>query len=73
MSRRLDFNQDFRNRQAKYGLSVKDETEWMENEAAARWLQKNENRALRKAGHRLSDQQASPSARKSARRKKVKT
>jgi len=27
---------------------VKDEAEWMENDAAARWLQKNENRALRK-------------------------
>jgi hypothetical protein len=54
------------------GLSVKDETEWMENDAAARWLQRNENRALRKADHSLVDQQASPSARKSARRKKVK-
>jgi hypothetical protein len=46
MSRRLDFNQDFRNRQARYGLNVKDETEWMKNDAAARWLQKNENRTL---------------------------
>jgi hypothetical protein len=73
MSRRLDFNQDFRNRQARYGLNVKDETEWMKNDAAARWLQKNENRTLRKAGRRLSNQEASPSARKSARRKKVKT
>jgi hypothetical protein len=53
MSRRLDFNQDSRNRQAKYGLSVKDEAEWMENDAAARWLQRNENRGLRKADHRL--------------------
>ena len=41
MSRRLDFGKDFRNRQARYGVSVKDETEWMENDAAARWLQKN--------------------------------
>jgi hypothetical protein len=73
MSRRLDFNQDVRNRQAKYGLNVKDETEWMTNDAAARWLQRNENQALRKADHRLSDQQAARSARKSARRKKVKT
>jgi len=48
MSKRLNFGQDFRNRQAKYGVSVKDEAEWMENDAAARWLQKNENRALRK-------------------------
>jgi hypothetical protein len=72
MSRRLDFNQDFRNRQAKHGLNVKDDAEWMQNDAAARWLQKNENRALRKADHRLSDQQAAPSARKSARRKRLK-
>ena len=69
MSRRLDFNQDLRNRQARYGLSVKDEAEWIENDAAARWLQKNGNRALRKAGHRLSDQQAPPSGTKSPRRK----
>jgi hypothetical protein len=27
MSRRLDFGKDFRNRQARYGVSVKDETE----------------------------------------------
>jgi hypothetical protein len=47
ISRRLDFNQDFRNRQVKYGLNVKDEAEWMNNDAAARWLRKNENRALR--------------------------
>ncbi len=48
MSRRLDFGKDFRNHQARHGLSVKDETEWMENDAAARWLQKNENRAFGK-------------------------
>ena len=72
MSRRLDFNKDFRNRQARYGLSVKDEAEWMENDAAARWLQKNENRALRKEGHRLSDQQDAPSGTKSSRRKRLK-
>jgi hypothetical protein len=54
MSRRLDFGKNFRNRQGRYGLSVKDEgAEWMENDAAARWLQKNENRALRKEDHRL--------------------
>jgi hypothetical protein len=45
MSRRLDFNKAFRNEQARYGLSVKDETEWMENDAAARWLARNANRA----------------------------
>jgi hypothetical protein len=72
MSRRLDFNQDFRDRQARHGMSVKDEAEWMENDAAARWLQKNENRALRKADHRLSAQQAASSAMKLPRRKRLK-
>jgi len=69
MSRRLNFNQDFRNRQAKYGLNVKDDAEWMKNDAAARWLQRNENQVLRKAGQRLSDQQAAPSRKKSGRKK----
>ncbi len=72
MSRRLDFNQDLRNRQARHGVSVKDEAEWMENDAAARWLKKMENRALRKPDHRLSDQQAAPSGTKSPRRKSLK-
>jgi hypothetical protein len=72
MNRRLDFEKASRNHEARYGLSVKDETEWMENDAAARWLQKNENRALRKADHRLLDQQAAPSGRKSPRRKRLK-
>jgi len=72
MSRRLDFNQDLRNRQARHGVSVKDEAEWMENDAAARWLQKNGNRALRKGDRRLSDQQAAPSGPKSPRRKSLK-
>jgi hypothetical protein len=72
MSRRLDFGKNFRNRQARYGLSVKDEAEWMENDAAGRWLRKNENRALRKEDHRLSDQQAAPSGTKSPRRKSLK-
>jgi hypothetical protein len=72
MSKRLNFGQDFRKRQAKYGLNVKDEAEWMENDAAARWLQKNENRALRKADHRLSDQQTACSAMKLPRRKSLK-
>jgi hypothetical protein len=40
MSRRLDFGKDFRNHQARHGLSVKDEAEWMENDAAARWLRR---------------------------------
>jgi hypothetical protein len=72
MSRRLDFDKDFRNHQARHGLNVKDEVEWMKNDAAARWLQKNENRALRKPDHRLSDQQAAPSGTRSPRRKSLK-
>jgi hypothetical protein len=72
MSRRLDFGKNFRNRQARYGLSVKDEAEWMENDAAARWLQKNENRTLRNGGYRLSDKQAAPPETKSPRRKRLK-
>jgi hypothetical protein len=72
MSRRLDFNQDFRNRQSKCGLTVKDELEWMKNDAAARWLQKNENRALRKADHRLSAQRAASSSMKLPCRKSLK-
>jgi hypothetical protein len=43
MSRRLDFSKDFRNHQARHGVSLKDEAEWMENDAAARWLRKNGN------------------------------
>jgi hypothetical protein len=35
MGRRLDFNKASRNEQARYGLSVKDEAEWVENDAAA--------------------------------------
>jgi hypothetical protein len=69
MSRRLDFNEDFRNRQAKYGLNVKDEAQWMENDAAARWLRKNENDASRKANHRPPHQQVRSSAKKLRRRK----
>ena len=38
MSKRLDFGQDLRNRQARHGLNVKDEAEWMENDAAANRL-----------------------------------
>ena len=72
MSRRLDFNQDLRNRQARHGVSVKDEDEWMENDAAARWLRKNGNGALRKPDRRLSGQQAAPSGTKSPRRKRLK-
>jgi len=52
MGRRLDFNKASRNVQARYGLSVKDEAEWMENDAAARWLARNTNRASQKADYR---------------------
>ena len=68
MSRRLDFGKNFRNRQARYGLSVKDEAEWRENDAAARWLQKNENRALRKGIPRITN----PPGMKLPRRKHLK-
>jgi hypothetical protein len=44
MGRRLDFNKAYRNEQARYGLSVKDEAEWMENDAAARWLRRHSRR-----------------------------
>jgi hypothetical protein len=71
MSRRLDFNQDFRNRQARYGVSVKDEGEWMKNDAAARWLRRNGNQASRKLDHHLSEKQATLSGTKSSRRKKI--
>ena len=57
MSRRLDFEKASRNHQAKYGLSMKDEGEWMKNDAAANWLRKHETRALRKGDYRLSAQQ----------------
>ena len=48
MSRRLDFNQDLRNRQARHGLNVKDEAEWMENDTAARWFEKTRSMLRRK-------------------------
>jgi hypothetical protein len=72
MSRRLDFNQDFRNHQARHGVSVKDEAEWMENDAAARWLQKNENRASRQVRRQSSPQRADSSAMKLPHRKRLK-
>ena len=72
MSRRLDFSKDSRNRQARYGVSVKDEAEWMENDAAARWLQKNGDRALRKGDHRFPAQHAAASGMKLPPRKSLK-
>jgi hypothetical protein len=72
MSRRLDFNQDFRNRQAKYGLSIKDETEWMENDAAARWLRKKARHAAEKADHRPSGKRPASSETKLTPRKRPK-
>jgi hypothetical protein len=44
MGRCLDFNKASRNEQARYGLGVKDEAEWMENDAAARWLRRHSRR-----------------------------
>jgi hypothetical protein len=72
MSRRLDFEKASRNHQAKYGLSVKDEGEWMKNDAAANWLRKHETRALRKGDCRLSAQQPACSGTKVPPRKRLK-
>src|SRR5271167_1235784 len=51
MSRHLDFKKAFRNEQARYGLSVKDEAEWMENEVAARWLARRSHCASQLIDH----------------------
>jgi hypothetical protein len=72
MSRRLDFNKAFRNHQARYGVSVKDEAERMENDAAARWLGRKANHASRKGDHRFPAQRADSSAMKLPRRKSLK-
>jgi hypothetical protein len=72
MSRRLDFEKASRNHQAKYGLSVKDEGEWMENDAAARWLARNANRASQKADYRPSAERRTCCGMKMPRRKKLK-
>jgi hypothetical protein len=69
MSRRLDYGQDFRRRQAAYGLSVKDETELKKNDAAARWLQSNENRFSQKADRCPPAQSSASSKVKVPRRK----
>jgi hypothetical protein len=72
MSRRLDFEKASRNRQAKYGLSVKDEAEWMENDAATRWLARNVHRASRKPGYRPSPERPACCGMKPPRRKSLK-
>ena len=72
MSKRLDFNKAFRNHQAGYGVSVKDEAERMENDAAARWLGRKVNHASRKSDHRFPAQRAASSAMKLPRRKSLK-
>jgi hypothetical protein len=51
MSKRLDFGQDLRNRQARNGLRLKDEAEWMKNDVAARWLQRHSHCASQLVGH----------------------
>jgi hypothetical protein len=65
MSRRLDFNRDFRRRQAAYGFSVKDEAEWMENDTAARWLRRNRQRTSQIGDRRPSVQKPASSEVKS--------
>jgi hypothetical protein len=72
MSRRLNFEKDCRNRQARHGLNVKDETEWMENDAAARWLERNANQASEKPDHRPSRQRTACSGMRRHRRKSLK-
>jgi hypothetical protein len=72
MGRRLDFNKVSRNEQARYGLSVKDETEWMKNDAAARWLARNANRASQKADYRPSAERRTCCDMKIHRRKRPK-
>jgi hypothetical protein len=72
MSRRLDFNKASRNEQARYGLSVKDEAEWMENDAAARWLARNAHRASEKADYRPSAERRTSCDMKIHRRKNSK-
>jgi hypothetical protein len=72
MSRRLDYNKAFRNEQARYGLSVKDEAEWMENDAAGRWLARNAHRASQKLGYRPSPERPACCGMKLPRRKKLK-
>jgi hypothetical protein len=72
MTRRLDFDKASRNHQGRHGVSVKDEAEWMENDAAALWLEKMENRALRKGDRRSPAQQAAPSGTESPHRKSLK-
>ena len=70
MGRRLDFEKASRNHQAKYGLSVKDEGEWMENDAAARWLARNAHRASQKLDYRPSPERGPCCDMKIHRRKK---
>ena len=55
-----------------HSVDAIDEAEWMKNDAAARWLQKNENRALRKGDHRFPAQHAAASGIKLPRRKSLK-
>ena len=72
MSRRLDFEKASRNHQAKYGLGVKDEAEWMKNDAAANWLRRNANHASEKADHHPSRERTACSGMRRPRRKNLK-
>ena len=58
MGRRLDFEKASHKYQAKSGLSVKDEAEWMKSDAPARWLRRDENRTSRKSGFAVSAQRS---------------
>jgi hypothetical protein len=51
---------------------MKDEGEWMKNDAAANWLRKHETRALRKGDYRSSAQQPACSGMRRPRRKNLK-
>jgi hypothetical protein len=72
MSRRLDFEKAFHKYQARNGLSVKDEAEWMKSDAAARWLRRNANHASEKADHRPPRERTACSGTKVPRRKRLK-
>jgi hypothetical protein len=44
MARRIDFERNTLNRRSRYGLSIKDEAEFRQQDLAARWLKSAEQR-----------------------------
>jgi hypothetical protein len=42
MARRIDFERNTLNRKSRYGLSIKDESEFRQHDLAARWLARAE-------------------------------